>query len=987
VHARLGDIQFALASGDRFFRSHLGEELSESLNIRTASILHIQGLGIGDGGSKRVNNVQVYGIDSTFWSFWKDHPDQILSDDGAIINNRLAQRLGLKTGDEFLIRVEKVGHIPQDVPLTAEREATISFRLRVKTIASDRTLGRFSLRSNQVAPFNVFMNRTALSRSPDLSNQANMILVAGNSETTIESLQSALKENYQMEDAGLNLSEHPNMHFVELTSKRIFIDPPVAEAAMNINSHGQGILTYFVNTIQAGSRTTPYSFVSAPGEPAVPSGMQDDEIIVNQWLADDLQVKKKDRITLTYFIIGPGNQLFEKEKSFLINKIVPISGIYADRTLMPQYPGLADAGHCQDWDPGIPINLDRIRKKDEAYWDMFRGTPKAFITLSTAQTLWQNRFGSFTAIRFSDKTDQDIEQISKDILRHLNPAALGLTFYPVRSQGLQAGQEGVDFGQLFLGLSFFLVVAGLLLTSLLFVFSLENRSEEIGTLLAVGWRPTRIKRLYFLEGLFIAFIGGLLGILLSLAYNQLVQKEKGQRAGKTLWVWILFVLTLLGGLALVFGFDPQKGQETAGIFFGSGSLILISGLILLYLLLVLKLQKKGEIKMDIVRTGLKNLMRRRSRTLTTSGLLACGIFIVIGVGANRQDVLKDIGNRSSGTGGFGLYGETTVPFFNDLNDKEEKHRFGLESFDSGDLSFVPMRVQQGDDASCLNLNRVQNPRILSIDPKEMVKRKAFSFAVTDKSIDRDNAWQALDQSWTHVIPAIADQTVILWGLGKSVGDTLFYTDENGNQLGLKLIAGLKNSIFQGNVLISEKNFNKHFPSVSGYRIFLADVSRQDRLHIMERLQFHFEDRGLGLVPAEIRLAEFNQVQNTYLSIFLSLGGLGLLLGCVGLGIVVVRNLQERRAELALLRAVGWSTKQIRKYVLSEHVAMFLMGLFIGLIAAIIAVLPAIQSPDMEFPLFSIFIIVIGLFINGLVWILLAVHFTLRGELLPALRNE
>ena len=146
-------------------------------------------------------------------------------------------------------------------------------------------------------------------------------------------------------------------------------------------------------------------------------------------------------------------------------------------------------------------------------------------------------------------------------------------------------------------------------------------------------------------------------------------------------------------------------------------------------------------------------------------------------------------------------------------------------------------------------------------------------------------------------------------------------------------------------------------------------------------------RGLELVPAEIRLAEFNQVQNTYLSIFLSLGGLGLLLGCVSLGLVVMRNMLERRAELALLRAVGWNRTQIRKYVLSEHVVMLLMGLFIGLIAAIIAVLPAIKSPDMELPLISILVIVIGLFINGLVWILLAVHFTLKGDLLDALRNE
>ena len=43
-----------------------------------------------------------------------------------------------------------------------------------------------------------------------------------------------------------------------------------------------------------------------------------------------------------------------------------------------------------------------------------------------------------------------------------------------------------------------------------------------------------------------------------------------------------------------------------------------------------------------------------------------------------------------------------------------------------------------------------------------------------------------------------------------------------------------------------------------------------------------EDRGMEWVPAAQRLNDFNAVQNTYLSIFSTLGGLGLLLGTVGL---------------------------------------------------------------------------------------------------------
>jgi len=46
------------------------------------------------------------------------------------------------------------------------------------------------------------------------------------------------------------------------------------------------------------------------------------------------------------------------------------------------------------------------------------------------------------------------------------------------------------------------------------------------------------------------------------------------------------------------------------------------------------------------------------------------------------------------------------------------------------------------------------------------------------------------------------------------------------------------------------------------------------------------------------------VQNTYLNTFQVLGALGLLLGSAGLGVVVLRNVLERRAELAAMLATA-----------------------------------------------------------------------------------
>src|SRR5439155_20735906 len=104
------------------------------------------------------------------------------------------------------------------------------------------------------------------------------------------------------------------------------------------------------------------------------------------------------------------------------------------------------------------------------------------------------------------------------LLANLQPAELGLQFEPVRERALKAANESQDFGGLFLGFSFFLVVAALLLMALLFQFGLEQRVVEIGTLLALGFTPRQVRKLFLREGIAIASLGGALGVLGGIAY-------------------------------------------------------------------------------------------------------------------------------------------------------------------------------------------------------------------------------------------------------------------------------------------------------------------------------------------------------------------------------------------------------------------------------------------------------------------------------------
>src|SRR5262249_30646934 len=121
------------------------------------------------------------------------------------------------------------------------------------------------------------------------------------------------------------------------------------------------------------------------------------EIILNDWAARDLGVQAGDQIKLEYYVWSNRGQLETKTAEFRLAAIVPITGLAADRDLVPIYPGISESASLSDWDPPFPVDLKRIRKQDEDYWHQYRTTPKAFIALTKGQELWRSRFGVLTS--------------------------------------------------------------------------------------------------------------------------------------------------------------------------------------------------------------------------------------------------------------------------------------------------------------------------------------------------------------------------------------------------------------------------------------------------------------------------------------------------------------------------------------------------------------------------------------------------------------
>lgn len=1055
--ARLGRTEFAIVPQDRYFRSALADDLAKEVGGLVAPALHVSGIVTNDDGSRRLNRVEVLGVDDRFYAIGgAESPFDANASDTVVVAEAVAKTLGVSVGDEVVLRIEKPGLMPRDVPLASDADRTAAFRLRVRAMAGESGFGRFDLRANQAVPLNIFVPLAWLGERIGQPGRANILLAAELDKiVTAEQLNASLQRCWKLADADLELRRLDATQTLELRSRRIFIEDDTGREALKAADGAVGILTYFVNAIRRGEKVTPYSMVAAvsprPGAgPLLPPGMGPDEIVINQWLADDLGAAVGDSVELVYYLVGPMRRLYERTGVFKVAAIVPLEGAAVDPNLMPDFPGLADVDNCRDWEAGIPIDLDKIRPKDEAYWDAYRGTPKAFIPLGTGQSLWGNRYGNLTAVRYPWRAGLD-DKIAADLTAKIDPATVGLFFQPVQLRGLQARREGTDFGQLFLGLSMFLIASAVILTGLLFVFGVESRCEQVGLLLAVGLPAARVKHLLVAEGGLVALGGAVVGIGAGLLYTRLLlyglsTSWSGAVAGTDIHFHAEPATLLLGGmgglltalLAIWFTIrrhvsqSPRQlmsgnlevsqprsascsrgrwglalavasfvtvaiflavmgggnSQAVAGLFFGAGALLLLGGLGLSQALLRIVAGGWTRPMVSLGGLGFRNMARRSGRSLAIVGLLACGVFMVVAVGANRHDPMAQPRSRGSGTGGFAFYGETAVPILHDLNTKEGRDALGLGREDLDGVEVVQLRVHEGDDASCLNLNRAQQPRLLGVRPQELSRREAFKFSQIIDAGQQEEGWDLLRMDLeASSVPAVGDYPTVFWGLGKNIGDELEYSDERGRMLRVRIVGMLESSILQGSLVIAENEFMARFPSESGYRAFLIDAPSEKVAAVEQTLTSGLRDFGLVLTPAVERLAAFSAVENTYLSIFTALGGLGLVLGTVGLGLVVLRNMLERRGELAMLRAVGFDRRTLQRMIFYEHWGLVLSGLLCGLVAALVAVVPALQSSPGQIPFAWLALTVVGIGVLSGLWVWIAGTAALHGALLDALRTE
>lgn len=1058
---------------------------------------------------RRAGSVTLLAVQEDSWNLLENDGIEQPGDREIVLGYRTANELQVAEGDEVTVWVEIPATIPRDSLLGERSETTAEIVVTVSAVMPETAgASRFDLNPGQQLPYNAFLLLTTIQERLGLEEievskrnpiakaaRVNTMLVGfpefpikGTDEAArragriqlleaaadkiaseVGDLNSVVQKSLTPKDLELNLRVVADRGYLAAESDRMILDDATANAvtaaAADLGLATDKSIVYLSNELWATNREDPderFSMYSIIGglnmQSDVPFGplkladgsavpeLGENDIVLSAWLAEDLKVSTGDTVNATWHQVGSHGELPEIERTFTVKGIFASDNVQTmDRNLTPSVEGVTDVEEFGDIRQPFEMDMKRLTERDDDYWKEYGPTPKAFVSLKTAEELWNSRYGRYTSIRIAGSTgsaslsetqlESMAERLAFEIPKRLQPAEAGMMFRPVREEGLQAAVGANDFTQLFLGFSFFLILSAIILASLMFRLGIQQRINQMGVLSAIGWPENRVRRLFVTEGLLVCLAGAALGAVAAVYFAKLMiyglttwwvgavgtqfllldikppklvvaaaislilaslvivlalrsfrsigvrdqlagnaeAADHGTSDKRGLWSKLVtlcgfgsiiaaFVVPFLVILNLV-----PDGEAFGGLswqmvcFFVAGFSCLIAGLFILSVMLRRRATAEtvDKVESNLRGLALANAARSPTRSLLTTALIAFATFVIVAVGAGRRNPLSETPDVRSGNGGYSLVAESAQPILFDLNTADGRSQLNFRDEQISKLNAAtvyPFGMKPGANASCVNLYQTRIPTMLGTTP-EFIARGGFRFADTPG----ENPWELLNEdhpdtaadginSTVPTIPVMGDMNTLMYSLKKGKGSTILYPTDEAPEFALKIVGMLDGSVFQGVLLMSDDNLKRLDPDVAGARYFLIETaSTDDTDNVSTALESGLNDFGFDAEPVSERLAGFLAVQNTYLSTFQMLGGLGLLVGTFGLAAVMMRNVVERRREIALMRAVGFTRRRVARLILSENCVLLMWGILLGTGSALLAMLPHLRSTGADLP--------------------------------------
>ena len=882
----------------------------------------------------------------------------------AMVNPALAKELNLQQNEPVVLRLPSPGLVPSGSLFVTETYTT-SLRLAYTGILDAEAGGNISLLNEQQLPLNIFVNRHELAETMGVPGKVNLIL----SDKTIGS--GELDSAWHPRLSGLSASVKEG--FTEISSDRVFLQNEVLETLERMNPGSNRMYSYLSNAINSESASIPYSFVTAL-DAYQGQELQPDEVILPDYSAKRLKVNVGDDVKISFYTSKDFKTLVIDSLQFKVKEIVPLSILQKDSTLSADFPGISDVESCTAWDSDLPIDMDLITDEDEKYWELYHSTPKALLPYQAVEALWGNSYGHATGIRIPGTAPD---------LSGLKASMFGVQLVHPREAGIYAAKNGVDFAGLFMALGFFIILGAILLMIVPMSEMIHKRKPELELLQALGFTNKRVRNLLWIESAPVVVTSAIAGVITGLLYTVLIiwllntlWQGATQTSGLSVFsnVFILLMAFIVGIVLSLFILRrvisrhlrvqkrKYKNRVSTQIlkkalliivfaltlsialynlfFITSVALFAVTGVMLMFTFALWGdyiLCKKGMSSNSTF--GNKKMIWRtlyanKKQAILSYLSLAIGVFIVFSVGLNRQD-FDHASKLSQATGGYDLWCESTIPVYHNMNTEEGREKLNLTGL-TGESEILQCLRYKADEASCLNLNKVSTPTVLGVDMKQLLNSD-IGLTKNIYDTDKQGLIKRLQQKNDSVYPVLVDATVLQWSLVKNLGDTIYYSGKDGQQIAVQLVGTLPNTIFQGHVLMDKKVFSQIWPDISGSEIFLLKTAPEAVSQTKIMLSQAMYEYGVLVRTTGSRLAAFNTVTDTYLSIFMTLGGIGLLIGIMGFVIVIRKNLSVRQYEIEMYAQLGFSQQKTKQILYRENIMVPLYAIITGLLSAFISI--------------------------------------------------
>lgn len=924
VYERLGRTETLITSGTGFFDI----AIMESPLLQDAEgYLMLDGFVSSEG---RMIPVQVFGTD----------------EDSTFVGEPLFRELHGAT--DIVLHLPAHTLVPSGSLFVTQSYST-QLRLTVDGIRSKEQGGNLLLRNEQVLPLNVFVSRRTLADLMELPDRINLIL----SPDFITEQQ--FRDIWHPSLSGIRVHGH------RLTSDRIFLEQATVDAVRPSCRS----MAYLVNDITMDNDTVPYSFATAVDNWGG-RRMEGDDIILSADAAERLSCQVGDTVGMSYFVSQDLKTLQTDGRLFVVRDIVPRT-LLQDSLLMADFPGLSNVESCTDWDSDLPIQMDRIQRTDEDDWYRWHQTPKALVPYETMRTAWSSSYGVATAL--------EVDDVQNSLSRLDYPDLGVMLVHPVQS-ALEAAASGTDFASLFLALGFFIILSGILLMLSPLWEMLAKRRQELQLLSALGFTEQRVRHLLWRECLLVLLLASPIGVLAGWAYSGTTLYLLGNvwsgathTEGFSLhancltlfagWGFsLLLAVTMVGwGIRRASrqpaGVVPEKSTGSrypllAGIVTAafivimcyallSGTsivLFVVSGLLWLLMAALwgsVIIGRRAEARpFSRISWMWQSLRADRSQNLLSFWSLSTGVFIVFAVGLSRPDFTNASGEAEL-TGCYQLWCDSRIPLQYDLNIPQVRRKLHLQDLDTADVRFLQLMRHRMDEASCLNLNRVTTPTVLGVDAEQLARQFRIDLPERFTRLDTDSL------TGKRIARIIIDSESLTWSLMRQVGDTLCYTARDGADILLVIAGRYPTGIFHGQALMDRTVFRCLWPDDGGTSLLLVTTPEGEEQRVKQLMQTALSGYGLDIVTTAQRIELFFSVTDTYLSIFLTMGGLGLLLGIFCLIIGVRKSLVSRHSEMAQLTAVGFPADVLEKHLLHEHLVVPLYAIATGTSGAVISI--------------------------------------------------